>query len=292
MSNKSYSLNQLKDLLDSSSHCAFVVGNPIEHSLSPVMHNFSAQYHGLDLKYVKLHLLEKDLTSFQSILNHDAFVGCNITIPYKETFIEFIDQIDPLADKIGAVNTICRKNWQLKGFNTDVYGFLKPLEEYEYEFEATNAVIFGTGGAAKAVTFALQTIGVTEVTIVSRNPSGNKFEIEDSEIRMATYDNWTAFVDSETSMVINTTPFGQGKLQNESPIREDQAFYLRDKVCYDLVYGRSFSPFLNMALKYQGFPIDGLEMLIHQADAAFEIWTGHHFPIHDVRSKIKEFLIS
>lgn len=281
-------INQIAEYLDQNEYCAFLIGNPVSHSLSPLMHNTAAKEYGLSLTYQKLLLEEKDFIKIHRLFNHTSFVGANITIPYKQQLSAYMDRIDDLALSVGAINTISNNSGSLSAYNTDVYGFLAPLLTYSDELEGASAVVFGSGGASKAVIYALDELGIAEVTIVSRSPGSLvKAEIDSNmTFNYASYTNWTAYLHDDCHLIVNTTPLGMSKYLNESPINTHDEAYLRDRICYDLVYGKHKTPFIIQAIENGGLPIDGLEMLIHQGSKSFEIWTNKAFPIEIIRNTL------
>jgi shikimate dehydrogenase len=279
-------IEQILKLLDQNEQVAFVVGNPISHSLSPLMHTTAAQELGLSLKYERLKLEIQDLLRIPKLFNHESFIGANITIPYKEQIVNFVDEVDELAASVGAVNTISKDFTTIIGHNTDVFGFMSPLMPYSDELEGATAIVFGTGGASRAVVYALEELGLAEVIIVSRNP-GIQIELNTNlNIVMASYANWHAYASSDCMLIVNTTPLGMGSFKDDSPIKDFEVNYLEGRICYDLVYGKDKTPFIIQAIENGGFPIDGLEMLIHQGSKAFEIWTGKPFPTDTVRKTL------
>lgn len=278
-------IDQIAKFLDQNEHSAFLIGNPVSHSLSPLMHNTAAKEYGLSFSYEKLLLEEKDLIKIHRLFNHSSFIGANITIPYKQQLASYVDRIDDLALSVGAINTISNDSGSLSAFNTDVYGFLAPLLAYSDELEGASAVIFGTGGASKAVIYALKELGIAELTLVSRSPGSmlNTDLDTNMTINYASYANWSAYLHGDCHLIVNTTPLGMGQFLKESPVNGNEEALLKDRICYDLVYGKHKSPFIVQAIENGGLPIDGLEMLIHQGSKSFEIWTGKAFPIEIIR---------
>lgn len=194
------------------------------------------------------------------IENTKGLVGLNVTIPYKESILPYLDKISKKAKKIGAVNCITiSKKKKLKGYNTDFYGFkksLKPLLKSHH----TKALILGTGGASKAVAFALKRLNI-EYDFVSRNP--NEYEFS--------YEELNAEIFSEYTIIINTTPVGtHPNIENYPAI--DYSLFTPKHIAYDLIYNPEKTAFLKKA-KAQGATIkNGYDMLIFQAEKGWEIW--------------------
>lgn len=286
-----YSFQNFIDSENSKNPHFLLVGNPIGHSLSPVMHNEALQHHQIEAEYYAVNLLPTELTSFISWCNNSEFRGCNITIPYKETLLNMVDSVDATAQEMGVINTIVKESDHLTGYNTDSYGFLKPLEPYLDMIEGGRAIIFGTGGSSKAVYHALIKAGIDEIVFVSRNPSLHNRANEDVLTRTVDYSNWHAFSE-ESSIIINCTPVGMVPNIDDSIISEDESALLKDKICYDLIYNPVRTKFLGFAAEAGGTPINGLDMLIYQGDRSFQLWTGKEFPFEKVRKKLKEYFNS
>lgn len=271
-----------------------VIGQPISHSLSPLMHQTALNYHNLNAHYYAVELFSDDMTEFISWLNNDSFLGCNITLPYKQLFMNVLDSLDPFAESVKAINTIAKKGAKLIGYNTDVYGFLKPLDGYTAELEGTTALIFGTGGASKAVKSGLATMGVHKVLLVTRKMDhrihSEEFD-EEIDIEYIDYSQWPDFID-DVNLIVNTTPLGMDPYREQSPVKKSESSLLKDKICYDLVYNPLETTFLKYAREAGGQPINGLHMLIHQGDQSFRIWTSKSFPVEIIYKKLENYLDS
>jgi shikimate dehydrogenase len=215
-------------------------------------HFHNCEYENYDIKNIK---------EITEIINKTkGLVGLNVTIPYKESILPFLDKISKNAKKIGAVNCISiSKNKKIKGYNTDFYGFkksLKPLLKNHHK----KALILGTGGASKAVAFALKKLNI-EFDFVSRKPS--EYEIGYNEINTAIF--------NEYQIIINTTPLGTFPNITEFP-KLDYALFTSKHIAFDLVYNPEESAFLKKARKAGAITKNGQEMLINQAEKAWLIW--------------------
>lgn len=280
-----YSFKDFKTSVIKKKPLYAVVGHPISHSLSPIMHQTALDHYGIDAEYIALDLPQTKLHEFVSWCNHYNFLGCNITIPYKETFNEIVDEIDSFAKDVGVVNTLVKKDYRLIGYNTDVFGFLEPLKPYLDNLERTRAIIFGTGGASKAVKTALDSEDFEELIFVSRRPNQRIIESRYSEIKVVDYNQWQTYAD-EAELFINTTPVGMYPNSSETFLRGEEAELFENKICYDLVYNPLETTFLEQAKYYGAQTINGLDMLIHQGSKSFELWTGHTFPVDNIRSML------
>lgn len=252
-----------------------IVGSPLAHSRSPQMQMAGLAYLGLDGDYKKFEIQESSFDgNFTTLLSE--IDGLNITIPYKEKVFKYINHMDPLAEQIGAVNTIVIEDGKTTGYNTDYYGFLKSIEHLD--LKGKKVATLGAGGAAKAVLLALEHAGVTEIDIFVRSmkkayeklPHGDgvRFNIR----LLDEIDNDDHSLDG-VSMLINCTPIGQGRLKREIPIKIDHLNELEPgATVYDLVY--SDTVFLQRARDLGFNTIDGTEMLILQGVKSLSLWTG------------------
>ncbi|HET6527214.1 MAG TPA: shikimate dehydrogenase [Balneolaceae bacterium] len=263
-----------------------LIGNPVGHSLSPFMHNLALSDLGIKAQYFAINLQENEWTKLAAHFNDDAFLGANITIPYKQLMMDYVDEIDQSAAEIGAINTVVKSDYRLKGFNTDIDGFLSPLREFQDELRGEGVIVFGSGGASRAIVAALNELQMKPVKLVSRSPARvNAFK--NSGIDVISYDEWPAFSD-DARLVVNATPLGMDPNVNQSPVRETEKQFLGDKICYDIVYNPLKTKFLKMAKEVGARPIGGLEMLIQQGSRSFELWTGKPFPVEMIRTKLHE----
>lgn len=279
-----YSLKEFQNSSLASGPHFFVIGHPISHSLSPLMHQTSLDYYDIRARYVALDLRPDEITSFISWCNRDEFAGCNITIPYKEEMMNIVDETDTFAKQVGVINTIAKHHGKLKGFNTDVFGFTTPAQSFFEQRESNRAIIFGTGGASKAVKIALEKAGFEELIFVTRNIRGKVIQ-SSARVEIINYAQWPAFAE-ETSLFVNTTPLGMMPNTKQSPVHANEAYLLEGKICYDLVYNPEHTLFLKLAAGHGATAITGIDMLIWQGSKSFEIWTGKPFPYDLVKEKL------
>ncbi|MEZ7838312.1 MAG: shikimate dehydrogenase [Flavobacteriales bacterium] len=237
-----------------------LVGFDLKHSFSVSFFEDKFKRDGiLNTSYKNFELSE--ISDFSDLLQNNSFSGLNVTIPYKESIIPFLDSLSSEAKSIGAVNTIEFKEGKLIGHNTDHIGFhnsIKPFLENTME----RALILGTGGASKAVIYALTKIGI-DCLSVSRKPKENQLSYEDLN----------EYVFKHHLLVVNTTPLGTSPNINECP--EIPYKYLTEKhLLVDLVYNPSETLFLKKGKKQNATILNGNAMLIHQAEAAWAIWNS------------------
>ena len=272
-----------------------IIGYPLGHSLSPVMHNAALQELGIEGSYVALETPPEKLVEKINFLKDEDFSGFNVTIPHKVEVMQYLDNIDNFAKVIGAVNTvIIDENKKLYGYNTDVYGFVQAISEYSREnLKGKKAAVIGSGGAARAVLIGLIELGIKEICIFARNQEKSE---ELKEIILQNFTdikiNCSALEDnidlSEFSIVVNTTPLGmQGKNEEISPLSPESIATLpKDALIYDLVYRPQKTKLLEYAEKRDLKTLNGLEMLILQGAKSFELWTGQTPTIKTMRESL------
>lgn len=262
-----------------------LIGNPVSHSVSPLMHNTALRYHGLDASYHAVSVSVQELNVLYAHMNSDLFLGANVTIPHKEQIVPALDNLTDEATAIQAVNTIIKQeDGSLLGHNTDAYGFRLPLEPYLDELNLERAIVFGSGGATKAILYALKELGTGEIVMVSRRP--DRYE-EKPGIVLCGYDQWVDYAD-EASVIVNATPLGMIPNTSASPVKDDESEFLVDSICYDIVYNPRITRFIEQGKDVGSRTIGGLEMLIHQGSEAFKAWTGHSFPMELITNTLDE----
>jgi shikimate dehydrogenase len=271
-----------------------LIGYPLKHSISPQIHNTAFSLLGIEAHYSKIEINPKRFDGTIDRLRKEGYSGFNVTIPHKQVLIPFLDEIDPDAQKIGAVNTVVIKNNMWKGFNTDVLGFLYPLEQLERPFR--NCLVLGTGGASRAVIYAIgnylkpQIISVagrsptksSELAVKMKSLTGN------TVIHNITLDDIQSDI-SEFDLIVNATPVGTFPHVSNSPL--PHLLHLKKgTVVYDLVYNPLRTRLLQDAQKadIKTVTLNGLEMLLQQAAYAFELWTGQQMPVDDVRAYLND----
>ncbi|RNC85519.1 MAG: shikimate dehydrogenase [Balneola sp.] len=259
-----------------------LIGNPVSHSVSPIMHNTALQFHAIEAEYHAIAVSMGELSSLISHFNSPNFLGANITLPHKQNLFEVVDSHTITASSIGAINTIIKRDEGLIGENTDAYGFLKPLEKYLNEIDQDRAIVFGAGGATKAINYALNDLGFEEVVLVSRKPE--RYQQMEGTI-MCNYDLWTEFAE-DASLIVNATPLGMVPNTTASPVKASEISFLEGKICYDIVYNPRETTFLKQAKQVDAFPIGGLGMLIHQGAKSFKEWTGKEFPLELINEEL------
>ncbi len=251
-----------------------VIGNPVSHTGSPAMQNFMCQTLGLDYVYVAFNIEQGHLKNAILGIRSLNIVGINVTIPYKEQVIPFLDQLDPLAERIGAVNTIVNQNGTLIGYNTDGQGFLVALmKEQQTDVKNKHIVVLGAGGAAKAIVHTLSQKKPKSMTIANRTP---ETAIDLAKICQATGIGITKELDpflKNADIVINTTAVGMGQLKDQSPVSHYNWVHPHQLIC-DIIYNPAETLFLKQCRLKGAVTLNGKGMLAGQGQIAFELFTG------------------
>jgi shikimate dehydrogenase len=267
-----------------------VMGHPIEHSLSPVMHNAALRHLGLDYVYVPLAVAPTDLPQSLAGLQAIGCQGFNVTIPHKQAVMLHLSEVSPIAQAIGAVNTVWRVPTGWAGTNTDILGFLAPLKSLS---KPQKAVILGYGGAARAVVAGCQELGCTEIWIVGRDADKlTKFQASWPGVNLQ-IQNWSELSKllPTADLVVNCTPIGMYPEIDNCPLTPAEIKLLpKGAIVYDLIYTPRPTRLLQLAQENGCGAIDGLEMLVCQGAAGLEIWTGGEVPIDVMRQALLDHL--
>ncbi len=275
-----------------------IIGDPVEHSLSPVMHNAAIASLGLDYIYVPFPVKQGDLSRALSGFTAVDLLGFSITIPHKQDIIPLLTEISDDAANIGAVNTVWRTATGWKGTNTDAVGFIAPLKTMSRNWAQVTPVVLGNGGAARAVIAGLTNLGCREIHVVGRNPdklarfyqSWSHAPKITSLLKIHNWDNLSSLIPA-TDLLINTTPVGMSPHVDASPVEEKLMQKLKaNAIAYDLIYTPNPTQFLKLAQAQNAITIDGLEMLVQQGVAALEIWLQQPVPVDVMRDSLKEYL--
>ena len=258
-----------------------IIGHPVAHSMSPAMHH--AAFRALGLNAVYLAFDVTDLDAALSGVRGLGIKGVSITIPHKEAVLRFLDEIDPVAQRIGAVNTIVNRSGRLSGINTDCTGALSAIEEVT-SLRGRKVLVLGAGGAARAVCAGLADRGAA-VHVANRTPERARALAEAFNL---TWSGLERLGDIEADILINTTSIGMGPDYNETPM--EKGFLGSFEVVMDIVY----SPLKTRLLKEAGDAgcktINGLNMLLYQAEAQFEFWTGQKAPRDSMKGALNAVL--
>lgn len=261
-----------------------IIGHPLGHTLSPLLHNWGFARMGVKAAYVAFPTPPERLGAFIQAVRTLPISGLSVTIPHKEAVIPLLDSVSPLSVQTGAVNTLVWEDHSLVGHNTDVAGFVSPLLEREHV--PASALVLGAGGAAKAVLAGLRDIGVRDITVANRNfkraaALAGQFGANAVE--------WERRDRVDAHLAVNATPMGMaGKTREESPLPEK--YWTPGHLAYDLVYNPRETVFLRQARQAGSATIDGLRMFAAQGAAQFKLWTGLDLPMDETRELLARAL--
>ena len=286
-------------MINSKTSFLALIGNPVEHSLSPIMHNAAIKFLDLDLVYIAIPCRNED---FQIVINALKRINCkglNITIPFKEKAFNLCDEISPIAKKIKAINTLkVNQNFEWSGTNTDVDGFIYPIKDLN--LAGKKSIVIGSGGAARSAVQGLTDLKLSEILVISRNESNLKNFLNDFKIFksvkgcVANFENVGDLI-NQADLIINTTPVGMknySKAYDGLPFGREFWSSLNSKsIIYDLVYNPRITKLLRFSEKKGCKIIDGSEMLVAQGARSLSYWTGiKEIPIEIMKQAIKKYL--
>jgi shikimate dehydrogenase len=269
-----------------------IIGHPIAHSLSPLMHNFAAKALGLNYVYVAFDVPPDSLRAAVAAIRALGIAGVNVTVPHKEKVIQALDGLEEDAAVIGAVNTITLADGRLVGANTDGIGFIRALKAAGVQPAGKKAVVIGAGGSSRAIGVSLWRAGVEGITVVNRSEPGGK-----RLARQLSSFGRTAFRLSSSAeardavaaadIVVQTTPVGMKKAD---PLPMADPPFRKGQLVYDIIYAPVETQFLKAAKKAGAYTMNGLSMLVYQGSESFKRWTGHRFPEEKVLRHLKKRL--
>ena len=286
-------------MINSKTSFLALIGNPVEHSLSPIMHNAAIKLLGLNLVYIAIPCKNED---FQLVINTLKKINCeglNITIPHKEKAFNLCDEISPIAKKVKAINTMkVNQNLEWSGTNTDVDGFIYPIKNSN--LSEKKSVIIGSGGAARSAVQGLIDMKLSEILIITRNESNLKNFLNDFRNHksvkgfLANTINTDDYI-NQADLIVNTTPVGMKnfKLDDEKlPFGKDFWRSLNPKtIVYDLVYNPRITNLLKFSENKGCQIIDGSEMLVAQGAKSLSYWTGiKDIPTEIMKQSINQYL--
>ncbi len=271
-----------------------LIGDPVEQSLSPAMHNATFQALGLNYVYIALRVLKPTLADAIAGVRALDIAGLNVTIPHKISIVSLLDELDESASLVGAVNTVKNDRGKLIGFNTDGEGALRALQGKIGSVKGKEVVLLGAGGAARAIAFSLAKTRA-RITIANRTVPRARALASTIEQKLGVNVEVTALNRAELTKVlenadvlINATSAGMYPKTEKTLVRA--SMMRRGLVVHDIVYEPLRTKLLREASRAGVKIIDGLEMLVHQGALAFEIWTGRRAPINIMRAAAKREL--
>lgn len=235
-----------------------LIGKKLSHTFSPRYFNDFFEKNAIKAQYAAYEM--DDLSGILELISSEKLLGFNVTIPYKSDIIEYLDVIDTEAAEIGAVNSVRVYDGRLYGYNTDVYGFIKSFTEtWPHHYLPAGALVLGTGGASKAVTYGLKKLGV-KTKLISRNTPG-----------CATYEDIDSKMIEEYPLIVNTSPLGMHPMTNAKP-PIPYSLLTEKNMLYDLIYNPQKTLFLSEGVLRKCVTLNGYNMLIYQAEKSWQIW--------------------
>ncbi len=254
-----------------------IIGFPIEHSLSPVLHNYWIRQNKILGEYKAYRVEKKGIQNFINSSINSNFLGFNITLPHKQNIIPFLDYISDEAKALKAVNTVLIKNGKTKGYNTDTYGFIENLNSNfpDWKKRKGEVVIYGAGGAARAVAWSLLKNNFSKINIVNRTKSKALKLIADMKnifpkASLSFFSDYNIAIRGAV-LLVNTTSLG---MKGQPPLKLKLNLLDTKAIVYDLVYNPIETNLLKEAKKLNFYALDGLGMLLYQAVPAFRMWYG------------------
>jgi len=269
-----------------------IFGDPIEHTLSPAMHNTAFGEMDLDYVYMPFHVKPDALGSAVQGIRALGIAGANITVPHKERVMEFLDEVDDEARKMGAVNTVVNKDGRLTGHNTDGRGFVRSLRE-DAGFDPASKRVFlcGAGGAARGVGFALAIAGVRRIYLFDVDGPKRDKLVMDINSAMGREVARPSIMDPDfirgADLAVNATPLG---MKESDPLPMPKGSFRPGQVVYDIVYNPAMTATLKEAGSAGAKAVNGLGMLLYQGVLAFEHWLGRTPPVESMRKALMDRL--
>jgi shikimate dehydrogenase len=280
-------------VISSSTKLYGIIGDPIAHSLSPLMQNAAFEHHGLDSIYLAFRVIPQDLEGALAGMKSLGVRGFNVTVPHKVAVMSYLDAIDPIALEIGAVNTVVEKDDALIGYNTDGSGALAALRESEVQLDGRKATILGAGGAARALAFSLAPL-VESLVILNRTGSRAK-ELANSVVKWNPNVEGKPMSDTtlhnellDTDILVNATSVGMYPHIDESIVGPE--CLRQGMIVFEIVYNPLVTHLLRDAEAVGARIVRGDRMLVFQGALGFELWTGEQPPIEEMSRAIEGVL--
>ncbi len=267
-----------------------VIGDPIGHTLSPVMHNAAIAELGLDLVYLPFPVAPENLAAALQGFAGIGLLGFSVTIPHKQAIMPLLDEVSAVAQAIGAVNTVCRTGRGWSGTNTDAEGFLAPLLPLKRDWRQATAVILGNGGAARAVVAGCAQLGFGQIQLVGRSPEKLAAFRQSwpalSSLSVHPWENLAELL-ANAALVVNSTPIGMSPQSEASPLRPAELQQIQpETIVYDLIYSPRPTQLLQQAALQGAVTIDGLEMLVQQGAIALTLWIHQPASVEVMRQSL------
>lgn len=264
-----------------------LLGDPVEHTGSPAIHNFIAERMGDDIIYVPFHVRSKHLEEAVAGAYALNVLGLNVTVPHKVEVMQHVTELDDAALDIGAVNTLVRVRGGFKGYNTDFSGFMRELDSVDIQVNGSDVIVLGAGGAAKAVIYALKKLGARDIYILNRNVEKAEAAFGNiKNVKVLGFSSWKE-IPEEKYVGIQCTSVGLAPNEDECAIKDDGFFDLINEAV-DLIYKPRETAFMKRVKEHGGRAYNGLRMLMYQAVSSYEFFTGREVPEEIVEELYRE----
>jgi len=267
-----------------------VIGHPIKHSLSPMMHNYAFNKLDLDFVYLPFDIASINLKDALKGMLALGIKGFNVTIPHKERIVDYLDELSDSANIVNAVNTVVNENGKLHGYNTDVEGIIKTLEEYKDEINEKMVSVIGAGGAARAVIYTLiNRFNIEKINIINRT-MGKAEVLKDYFTSKMLFEKIKTYelsppdiikILNKSKLIVNASSIGMMPDEDDSPTTIAESFN-DNQIVFDLVYNPRRTKFLSIAESQGATVLNGLKMFVEQGAKAFEFWTNEIMPTEKI----------
>lgn len=275
-----------------------VIGHPIKHSFSPLMHNISFEMLGLNYIYLPFDVAATNLKTALKGMIALGIRGVNVTLPLKEKIGQYLNEISDEANIVGSINTVVNDNGILHGYNTDVHGIIETLAPFKDEITGNSVTVIGSGGSSRSVLYALiKDFKPGKINIVNRTADKAESLKEYFRSKML-FENLTSHelippdlvsLFNDSKLIINTTSIGMSPEVDDSPTNIDESFN-KDQIVFDVVYNPLKTKFLKMAESKGAIALNGLKMFVEQGAKSFELWTDQKMPIDKIYHTIKSYM--
>ncbi len=285
-------MNKMNSLIEINHNTKIVgvIGHPIKHSHSPMMHNYAFNKVGLEYVYLPFDIASANLKDALKGMVALGIAGFNVTVPHKERIVEYLDELSDSAKIVNAVNTVVNENGKLYGYNTDVNGIIKTLEEHSDKISEKTVSVIGAGGAARAVIYALiNNFNVKKINIINRTIEKAEslkdyFSSKMLFEKIKTYELIPPDVTSilaKSKLIVNASSIGMYPEEDDSPTTIPESFNSK-QVVFDVVYNPRKTKLLSIAESKGATIVNGLNMFVEQGAKAFELWTNEKMPVEKI----------
>ncbi len=284
--------------INHNSNIVAVIGHPIKHSFSPLMHNISFDILKLDYLYLSFDVPSESLKDALKGMIALGIKGFNVTLPHKEKIVDFLNEVSEEASVIGAVNTVVNENGILHGYNTDVNGIVETLLPFKDEISGSEVTVIGAGGAARAALYSLiRHFKVEKINIVNRTEEKAEGLKEYFSSKMVfnsikTYDLTPPDlinVFNRSKLIINTTSIGMSPEEDDTPTSIPKSFK-KEQIVFDVVYNPLETKLLQIAKEQGAITLNGLRMFVEQGAKSFELWTEKEMPKDKIYKTLQSYL--